>query len=197
MANNNDTIPITTCPVNENFKFKGKCQIKTCQYNSPTREPGCMKVMRKEGSGRITDAELCLYKHPDKTPRYSGAIRKKALLRVKNIAALYKYVLWIQDNYNENQGLNYVPEVSNHIDRSLEEYPLNIPALGFKPWILKFLLVPEVFNSFILDNLHFKNSDINLKNMLDLPPKKISKLLADVNSMSSKSFQNNRNSKLL
>ena len=188
---------IKTCPNLPEFKFKGGCCIDTCQYHTKLKQPNCLKLFRSEGTSRITDVELCLYKHPSKTPRYSGALRKRALTRVKNIAALYKYVLWIQDTYTESTGLPYTEGASIAIDEALASYPLNIQELGFKPWILLKLLSQETYARFLLENLQFKNSEINLKNMLDLAPKKLAKLTQDVTSMSSKSYQHVKKLNLL
>ena len=188
---------VLTCPNLPEFKFKGGCTINTCQYHTSLKKPNCLKLFRSEGTSRITDVELCLYKHPNKTPRYSGALRKRALTRVKNIAALYKYVLWLQDTYTEATGLPYEVGASQSVDDALDSYPLNVPELGFKPWILLKLLNQDTYSRFILENLQFKNSEINLKNMLDLAPKKLAKLTSDVNSMSSKSYQHVKKLNLL
>lgn len=191
------TSEVWTCPNLPEFKFKGGCTISTCQYHTELKEPKCLKLFRSEGTSRITDVELCLYKHPSKTPRYSGALRKRALTRVKNIAALYKYILWIQDTYKESTGLPYEAGASNAIDEALGSYPLNVPELKFKPWILLKLLSQDTYARFLLENLQFKNSEINLKNMLDVAPKKLAKLTSDVNSMSSKSYQHVKKLNLL
>lgn len=190
-------VEVQVCPNLPEYRFKGGCTIETCQYHTKLKSPNCLKLFRSEGTSRITDVELCLYKHPSKSPRYSGAIRKKALTRVKNISALYKYVLWIQDTYSEKDGLPYVEGASVAVDEALNSYPLNVPELGFKPWILLRLLNHDTYSRFILENLQFKNSEINLKNMLDLAPKKLAKLTSDVNSMSSKSFQHVKKLNLL
>ena len=83
----------------------------------------------------------------------------------------------------------YKAGISTRVDGVLDVYPLNLPLLKFEPWVLNYLLDEKIYNKYIEKEVRNLNTDINLKNMLDLTPKKLVNLTKDVEKMCSKKFR--------
>lgn len=181
-----DVTKVNDCPEQDFFMFMGQCPIKSCQYNTQQTSRGCLALDRKESSGKsMTDIELYHYKfkNTNTNTRNVTTKRKTAIARVRNIIVLQYFIFYIEDKFSPEEGLDYSPGVSRRVDELLNSYPLRIKRLKFKPWMLSFLLDEYVFSEYMESKVQNKNSDVNLKNMLDLVPKKLAKVQLDVQRM--------------
>ena len=177
---------VNDCPEQDFFMFMGQCSISSCQYNTTETSRGCLALDRKESSNKvITDIELYHYKFKNKgvSQRNVNTKRKMAIARVRNIIILQYFIFYIEDKFSEEEGLEYAAGISQRVDDLVNSYPLRIKRLKFKPWMLSFILDENIFEEYMEARVQNKNSDVNLKNMLDLVPKKLAKVQLDVQRM--------------
>lgn len=135
---------IKQCPLNENYRFKSRCRVKTCKFFSPSTKNRClgMDIRFSAEDKPVSDAELLRYKFPDKemSVRDVTRVRKKSVERVKSLIVLHRIVQEIDNRYSEEEGLSYERGKSDIVDGVLDSMPLNLNLLDFKPWMLCFLL---------------------------------------------------------
>ena len=177
---------VSECPEQDFFAYLGKCPINTCQYHTTETSRGCLALDRKESSNKvITDIELHHYKFKNTgiTQRNVNTKRKVAIGRVRNLIVLQYFIFYIEERFNEEDGLQYEPGISQRVDALVNSYPLRIKRLKFKPWMLAFVLDESILQEYMDSAVQNKNSDVNLKNMLDLVPKKLAKVQLDVQRM--------------
>lgn len=181
-----NTTEVNSCPEQDFFAYIGKCSIRSCQYYTTETSRGCLSLDRKESSSKaITDIELYHYKFKGGpvTQRNVNTKRKLAVARVRNIIILQYFIFYIDEKFPEDEGLEYEAGVSQRVDDLISSYPLRIKRLKFKPWMLRFILDENILEEYMESNVQNKNSDVNLKNMLDLVPKKLAKVQLDVQRM--------------
>ena len=179
-----DIIQVNECPETD-FKHLGKCPIETCQFNTNVTNTGCLARDRFETSNKtMSDSEMYLYKMPDAlNVRQVATKRKSAIRKVKNLIFLSFFIFYIKDTYSKESGMKYKKGISNRVDTLLDTYPLNIDMLKFEPWILTYLVDDKTYNAYIKSEVPLLSTDISLKNMLNLTPKKLVNLRRDVLKM--------------
>jgi hypothetical protein len=178
---------LNACPEKAFFKFKGLCPIRTCQYNNRKTSRGCLSLDRKESSTKsISDSELHYFKFSGSKSvnlRNVATRRKCAITRVKNIIILQYYIFYLFDNFKPEESEVYKQGISVRVDTLISSYPLSIPRLKFKTWMLPHLVNENILQDYLNKSVSHLSSDINLKNMLNLVPKKLAKLQLDIQRM--------------
>lgn len=179
-----DVVQVNECP-ESNFKHYGKCPIGTCQFNTCVTDTGCLARDRFETSNKtMSDSEMYLYKMPEAlNVRQVATKRKTAIRKVKNLIFLSFFIFYIKDTYGKQNGMRYKKGISPRIDAMMDNYPLNIPMLKFEPWVLNYLVDEKVYKQYIESEVPLISTDINLKNMLNLTPKKLLNLKKDIAKM--------------
>ena len=134
------------CPIVPWYKFH-TCDIRTCKSHTTETQHCCLELDRRkpEGTKQFSDAELNLYKFRQRkiSTRLVQIHRKNAIQAVKAILILYKFIEWLQENFEPGARFN-------HKDmRQLErEFPLKIKRLGWKNWMWEYLLDAQVWSRF-------------------------------------------------
>lgn len=170
------------CPLNENYRFRTKCTIRSCKNYSSFTETRCLGLDVKFASDdkTITDVELLHYKFDDREVSLKDVsnVRKKAVERVKNVLALYRLVSYIADKEDFTEGTNYQYGVSPNIDDLLRSKPLRIKLLGFQPWMLKFIFDEKYVKEVV-------GPKFKIQQVLGLKTKEYSSIVSSVKGMSS------------
>ena len=139
------------CPLVDWYKFKDKCQIKTCKYYTSRYKSGCLGIEHKFASGEkvITDSEILYYKFPGEkmTARGVATLRKKTLQQVKFTVVLSSFIEYLEDNVSDNDFI-YIPGTSKTIDKALARSALRFKQLGYKQWMLPYLTHSQYWESF-------------------------------------------------
>lgn len=132
------------CPLHDTYRFKSQCRVTTCKFFSPFTPNRCLGMdMTFAGEDKpVSDVELLQFKFGDRemTVRDVARVRKKAVETVKGYVALYRLIQIVTDKCDESEGLYYEVGRSAIVDRMLTRKPLSLPRIGFKPWMLKFIV---------------------------------------------------------
>lgn len=133
------------CPVESAYLFTTQCSIRSCKYHSEAVQDHCLlRAGYVKDDKVLTDVELLKYKFPDTnlSEKEVGALRKKAVDRVKNVIMLYKCLTFIKENCNKVESFTY--SETGLIAELLSRKPLSISRLSFEPWMFVYLLDPAI-----------------------------------------------------
>lgn len=170
------------CPLEDSYRFRKQCAIKTCKNFSPFTPSRCLGLDTKFASDdkTISDGELLHYKFNDKefSIKEVAQIRKKSVEKVKLILSLYRLINHIREHENPFDSFHYEPGSSEIIDTVLKLKPLRIKLLGFKPWMFKYILDEKYVES--VTGPKFK-----VRSALGLKTKEYSNLVTSVHVLSS------------
>ena len=181
---------MAVCPEQNQFKFeyKGKCKITTCQYCTNKTVNGCLSLDRRESGDRpITVAELTYYKG-EMYPEF-GALNKKAseahvrrtVNAVREITALYLYVVWLDSNIKTE--LKRQPILNNDLKDFVSLVTKHLPE--FRLWMLPFLFRKKYkVQFFSSEGKRMNIVSLNLGLALDVHNKRLQTILELVKGLS-------------
>jgi hypothetical protein len=134
------------CPLVEWYKYKNKCTIATCKFNTQALASGCIAIERLDTNGKklLTDRELCYYKFNNSISVVEVTQhRKKVMQRVKRILTLHYYVQYIHTNV---KLVEYkVPKICLKL---LRKPPFKLAKLNINEITLCNMLNVNNFNAF-------------------------------------------------
>lgn len=183
---------VKICPEREQFKFKGKCPIHTCQFNTLVTVNGCLALDRRETSDRsISPQEIMVYKagilpeHVTKSDKPEQHVRRY-IASARNIMALYCFINHIAE-YVTDRAYTHVPEYSNVCDEVNTYVKAHI--IEYKEWMLPHLGDAELFSAYLDETKALAYSDVSLAASLGLTPKKFLAFQSDIVTMCSTDFR--------
>lgn len=136
------------CPLQDDYKFRTQCRVTTCKFhnaNTPTRCLGLDTSFAAHDKA-LSDAELVVYKFPDKSPREVSSIRKRAVGRVQAILALNQVVQHVRSKERPEHGLNAAMmrhlegDAKRLLKKSFRSKLFRIRHLEIEVWMLPFVL---------------------------------------------------------
>ena len=137
---------INQCTLVDWYRFKGRCEVKTCKFFTDKLNSGCLAIERKDTYGKklLTDRELRYYKFGNDLPINAvSAHRKKMLINVKKVIALYYYIQYIQNNCQIQQI-----ECDENMANLLTKFPLKLKKINVSPVLLANMLIESNFESY-------------------------------------------------
>lgn len=158
---------ITTCPERKEYKFCGKCGIRTCQFNTLVTARGCLALDRKETSDRtISLAEILHYKKgliPESDVKPEQLV-KRYTSAARNVIALYFFICYIADfvidrSYVHVEGQCALSDSVNAYLSSIQEY---------RSWMLPHVADIDLFSAFLKNKKALAYSDVSLAQALNL-----------------------------
>lgn len=173
------------CPLVTFFATHGKCNITTCQHNTPVTNTGCLLRDRQESSNGITDTELLFYKiQPKKESfgsksldsRFANYVRKKAETAAKSNMIFAMYYEFVLANHKQSPRFIYVSGKNKFIDDIMNSFPFVQEGFEFESWTLPFLAQPKTFKAFLEKQKRKITEKISLINVLGLTPGKYKNL---------------------
>lgn len=170
--------PIKACVYIPQYMFRA-CTIKTCKNYTAITSSRCLAIDRVQPIGNkiISDSELHLFKFSEAgvTSRLISIKRKKAVFRVKAILVLYSYLQYIKEHYKPTGELFR----GKHIEKAEVSYPLKVRKLGFRNWMWRFMVDPEVYAKFTKKK-EGECSTFKVHMLLDVTAMKFENLLAQI-----------------
>ena len=174
-----------TCPLMEDYRFIGRCKIKTCKNVTSLTKHGCIAIdhVFPGGDKNISDAELMVYKFEGDAAsvRNVGAKRKRATSYVKQYILFYYFVQYLRTKYPEPTMFYYREGIEPLLDRVLAMRPMKRERLQLHPWLLPHIINPELQKAFKLD--HGSSDTLDLVTLFDLKPKEFEKVCASIEHM--------------
>lgn len=184
------------------FKFVGKCPVRSCQFHTDVTSSNCLILDTKLPSNNFTDPQLFYFKiqkNPEiprdqkPKPRTVNLMRKKATTAVRANVIFYYYMGYIRDKYcPEDTEFIYRPGFNKNLDTVLGEFPFTQEGVTiFEHWMLPLLFDKEVYQRFLKDeqNMQMASSDINLQSVLGLTPAKFIKTQMTISELNNADFQ--------
>ncbi len=142
----------THCPLVDWFVFEDKCKVKTCKYHTTRTKHGCLSLDHSFPSGDriISDSELVLYKFAGKDMDVKGvmALKRKTQIDVKACLVMYSFLEYIKER--EKYNFEYEQGQSEEIDYYIKISSLRFKRIGFKTWMLPYIVSNKVWESFVL-----------------------------------------------
>ena len=191
---------VTECPERSEFKFKGKCPIRTCQYNTLITVNGCLALDRRETSDRsISPQEIMVYK-AGILPEYVTQSDKpeqhvrRYIASARNIMALYCFINHISEYVSDKTYTHVLTHssVCDEVDTFVRSH-----IIEYKEWMLPHLADAELFSAYLEETRALAYSDVSLAASLGLTPKKFLAFQSDVCLLSSPEFRNKLDSALI
>lgn len=175
----------TTCPLNEDYRFFGRCRIKSCKNQTSLTKRGCIALdhIYPGGEKVISDAELMVYKFRGEASsvRSVGSKRKRATTYVRQYILFYYFIQFIRERFASPTIFYYSEGIEPLVDNILALKPMKRERLAFKPWMLPHVMNPTLQDEF---RLTFGCSDsIDLLTLFQLKPKEFEKMKAAVKHM--------------
>ncbi len=141
-------LAVNQCVYVEWYQFK-TCTIRTCKNFTDITKSKCLAIDRVQPAGTkvITDAELHMYKFPGAkvSTRLVSMKRKRAVLRVKSVLILRKFIDFLTDKHQETK----IRKHSNrYVARAETVFPLKIKQLGFQNWMWPYLVSEQEYKEF-------------------------------------------------
>lgn len=176
-------IPIHVCPEDTNYRYTGKCQIRSCQFCTDALITGCLRKTASQ-STQYSNSELFHYKRSylDRigvNRKNFDAYRRRLEHRVKACIVMAMYITWIKDNIKPIEFIDDFEEYE-HIRQVMAQQPLKLRALGFEPWMLPMLFSKSKFNRF-KEKTTTQDLQLNLPVALKLNVSRMRKLRQEIN----------------
>lgn len=183
----NQAIPVkvNVCPLVPSYGTHGKCEVQGCQNHNLISPTGCLLRDRAENEHKITDAEILHYKIRPRSDefgsksldtKFSAYIRKRHVVAAKSNMIFYMFVQYVKEKFTPHPKFNYVTGYSKFLDQLLTEFPFTQEDSGFEPWMLPYLSMPKVFNTFVEGQNRKISEAISLVNVLGITPGKYKNL---------------------
>jgi len=137
---------VNECVCVDWYRFKGKCAIKTCKFNTDVLASGCIAIERKDTHSKklLTDRELSYYKFNNSiSVNDVTQHRKKAMVKAKKLIALYYYTQFLLNTCKIKQTV--VPESCLEL---LTKFPFKLSKLNITSTILGNMFIIENFESY-------------------------------------------------
>jgi hypothetical protein len=171
------------CHLVEWFKFRNVCPVHTCKYWTQEVNTHCLMIHHKFPSGdrTISDSELLIYKFARQDLNVKDLInlRKHNLNNIRLTLILYHFIEYIRDNYEPIK-----PIKSRKIKHLFLKSSLKFRRLGYKPWMLSYLVDSNVWDKFCKKELI--DDKVNHNQIFLLKPKQFDQLVKMVRSRSNK-----------
>lgn len=183
----NAVIPtkVNVCPLVPSYGTKGKCGVETCQNHNLISPTGCLLRDRAENESKITDAEILHYKIRPRSAefgsksldtKFSAYIRKRHVVAAKSNMIFYMFVQYVKEKFAPHPKFNYTQGYSKFLDQMISEFPFTQEDSGFEPWMLPYLSMPKIFNTFVEGQNRKISESISLVNVLGITPGKYKNL---------------------
>lgn len=184
------------------FKFVGKCPVRTCQFHTDVTSSNCLILDTKLPSNNFTDPQLFYFKiqkNPEiprdqkPKPRTVNLMRKKATNAVRANVIFYYYLSYVREKFDpEDTDFIYRQGQNKNLDSVLNDFPFVQDGVTiFEHWMLPLLFDKKVYERFIKDeqNMQMASSDINLQSVLGLTPAKFVKTQMTISELNNSDLQ--------
>ena len=171
------------CPCYQEYEFKAKCVIETCQHHTKVTPHNCLSLDRREGDRPPTIAEIGLYKEyalarngkgmTPLTPKGIETASRRTLMRIREATRLLQYLCYL-DETSPRRDETVLSELAVTFYNDLRVMYANELRL----WMLPFLFDRELICEFSrqrkgmsADEFNFrlvlgKNTKLNTSNQL-------------------------------
>lgn len=171
------------CPCHQEYVFREKCVIETCQYHTKVTQHNCLSLDRREGDRPPTIAEIGYYKEyaltrsgkgvAPLTPKGIETASRRTLMRIREATRVLQYLCYLDETATSRSGI-VLSELALQFYRDLQLFYENelriwmIPYLFDKESILGFSrhikgMSAEEFNFRLVLG---KNTKLNTSNQL-------------------------------
>lgn len=99
------------CPCHQEYEFKTKCIIETCQHHTKVTAHNCLSLDRREGDRPPTIAEIGWYKEyalarngkgmAPLTPKGIETASRRTLMRIREATRLLQYLCYLDETSQE------------------------------------------------------------------------------------------------